>query len=39
VRDDEPRFLEGFEMVSDRTQGEAESPRELPQVKARLRDD
>jgi hypothetical protein len=39
VREDEPRFFQCFEVVSHGTEGEAKSPRELPQVKARLRDD
>jgi hypothetical protein len=39
VRDDEPLLLQNFQVVSHGTKGEAEPPRELPQMKARFRDD
>jgi hypothetical protein len=39
VRDDEPLFLQRLQVVSHGSEGEPEPPRQLAQMKARLRND
>lgn len=39
VRDDEPFLLQRLQVVSHGSEGEAEPPRQLAQMKARLRHD